>query len=91
MICSALEELHLALDEQEVAGVERAEERLAGVPQAGADAAGAVAQFELEVQVAVAVGPQLLVRDQVDLLECSPSASCYTKRRLMYSSNSNAV
>ena len=31
--------------------------------------AGAVAQFELEVEVAVAVGPQLLVDDQKHLLD----------------------
>jgi hypothetical protein len=33
----------------------------AGIPEAPADAAGPVSQFELQVKVAVAVGPQLLV------------------------------
>ena len=65
----ALEELHLALDEEEIAGLEGAEQLFAGVPEAGADGAGAVAQLQLEVEVAVAVGPQLLVGDQVDFLD----------------------
>jgi len=65
----ALEELHLALDEDEVARLEGAEQLLAGVPQASADAACAVAQLELEEQVAVAVGPELLVGGEVDLLD----------------------
>src|SRR5262249_9477376 len=65
----ALEELHLALNEQEVAGLEGAELLVAGVPQAGVDGAGAVAQVGLDVQVAVAVGPQLLLNDEVDFLD----------------------
>ncbi len=64
-----LEELHLAPDEEEVAGLEGAELLVAGVPQAGVDGAGAVAEVGLDVQVAVAVGPQLLVDDEVDLLD----------------------
>src|SRR5262249_47528965 len=65
----ALEELHLALDEQEVARLEGAEQRLAGVPQPGANGPRPVAQLQLQEQVAVAVGAELLVDDQVDLLD----------------------
>jgi hypothetical protein len=65
----ALEELHLALDEQEVADVERAEQVLAGVPQPGVHGPAAVADVELQVEVAVAVGPQLLVGHQEDFLD----------------------
>ena len=42
---------------------------LAGVPETGADAAGPVAQFELEEQVAVAIGSQLLVGDEIDFFQ----------------------
>jgi hypothetical protein len=65
----ALEELHLALDQQEVADLEGAEQVLAGVPQPGVHRAGAVAHVHLQVQVAVAVGAQLLVDDEVHLLD----------------------
>ncbi len=64
-----LEELYLALGEQEITGLEGAVEVLAGIPQPGADRAGAVAQLELEVEVAVTVGPQLLVHYQVNVVE----------------------
>jgi hypothetical protein len=65
----ALEELRLAPGLHEVAHVERLEDRLAGVPLAGVDGAGAVGEVELEVEVAVAVGPQLLVAHQEDLID----------------------
>ena len=65
----ALEELDLALDLQEIAFLEGAEQLLAGVPQAGADGAGAIAQLDLEIEVAVAVGPELFVADEKDLVE----------------------
>ena len=64
-----LEELHLAADLQEVADVERLEDRLAGVPLAGVDGAGAVGEIDLEIEVAVAVGPQLLVGHQEDFVD----------------------
>ena len=35
----------------------------------GVDAAGAVAKFQLQEQVAVAIGLQLLVGDEIDFLE----------------------
>ena len=41
----ALKELDLPLDEEEVAGLEGAGERLGGVPEPSADDAGAVAQL----------------------------------------------
>ena len=65
----ALEELDLALDAEEVALLEGAELVLGGVPQAGADGAGAVAQLELQEEVALAIGAELLVGDQVDFVE----------------------
>ena len=68
----ALEELHLALDEQEVARLEGAKQVLAGVPEPGADGAGAVAQLELQIEIAVAIGPELLVGDEVDVLDAVP-------------------
>ena len=49
--------------------LEGAEQALGGVPQTGVDGAGAVAQLELQIEIAVAVGPQLLVADQVDLVD----------------------
>src|SRR5262249_53546347 len=53
----ALEKLHFAAGPDEVPDVERAENRLAGIPQAGVDGAGAVAQIDLNIEIAVAVGP----------------------------------
>ncbi len=47
----ALEELHLAGGVEEVAGVEPAGDVLAGVPQPGRDAAGAVAEFQEQVRL----------------------------------------
>src|SRR6185437_1832017 len=52
-----------------IARLEAAEQLLAGVPQPAADGAGAVAQLDLDEQVAVAVGAELLVGDEVDLLD----------------------
>jgi len=64
-----LEKLDFPFHEQIVADVEAAGLGLADVPQPGADRAGAVAQFDLQVGVAVAVRPELLVRDQVHFLD----------------------
>src|SRR5437868_1279660 len=65
----ALKELHLPLDEKEIAGIEGAKQMFAGIPEPGTDRAGSVADLELEIEVAVAVGPELLVRDKEDILK----------------------
>ena len=65
----ALEDLGLAPDVQVVARLERPGQLLGGVPEPGADAAGLVAELELEVEVALAVGPELLVGDQEGLVD----------------------
>ena len=59
---SALKELNFALDAQEVPLIEGAELRLVGVPQPGGDRTRAVAQFNLQVEAARAVGAELLIR-----------------------------
>jgi len=53
----------------EVAVLEAAEEGVAGVPQPGGAAAGAVAEHELDVLVALAVDPQLLGGGEEHLVE----------------------
>src|SRR5262249_30879593 len=68
----ALEELDLALDVDEIAHLEGAEQVLGRVPQPGIDDARAVSQVRLQVQVAVAVGPELLVGDQEHFLDGVP-------------------
>ena len=65
----ALEDLGLAPDVEVVARLERAGQALAGVPEPGADAAGLVAELQVEVEVALAVGPELLVGDEVGLVD----------------------
>ena len=55
-----------------VAGLERPRQLFGGVPEPGADAAGLVAELELEVEIALAVGPELLVGDQVGLVDRIP-------------------
>ena len=52
-----------------VARLERPGQLLGGVPEPGADGAGLVAEVEVQVQVALAVGPELLVGDEVDLVD----------------------
>jgi hypothetical protein len=64
-----LEKLDLAAGADEVADVEGAEQRLAGVPEPGVDHPGAVAEVDLDIEVAVAVGPQLLVGDEVNIFD----------------------
>ena len=70
----ALEELNLAGGVEEVAGVEAARDVVAGVPEPGRDAAGAVAQLQMQVRRAVAVRAQLLFGDEVNLVEVVPIA-----------------
>ncbi len=60
----ALENLGLAPDVQEVAGVESPREPLAGVPKPRADGAGFVAQLQVEIEVALSIGAELLVGDE---------------------------
>ena len=64
-----LEDLGLAADVEVIAGLERPGQLFGGVPEPGADAAGLVSQLELKVEVALAVGPELLVGDQVGLVD----------------------
>src|SRR5262249_48929422 len=64
----ALKQLRLAVDVHEVAVVEASIVVLAGVPHAGVDRARAVAQLDLQVEVAVAVRAQLLFGGEEDLL-----------------------
>ena len=54
---------------QQIAFLEGAELVLRGVPQAGADGPGAVAQLQLQEKNRVAVGPELLIADEESLLE----------------------
>ena len=42
---------------------------LARVPETGLDAAGAVAQLHLQIEVSLAVGSQLLVGDEKDIFD----------------------
>src|SRR5262249_17321929 len=63
----ALEKLHLALDAQEIAFVKGAEKMLAGIPESAGDGARAVAELQLQVKIAVAVGAQLLFSEKVYL------------------------
>ncbi len=53
----------------EISVVEVAVLRLAGVPHPGTDRTAAIAQFDLQVQIAVAVGAQLLLRCQEHLVD----------------------
>src|SRR5689334_22712203 len=64
-----LKELDLALDQQEVAFFKRAKLMLAGVPLPANNAARPIAELDLEVEVAVAIGPELLVADQKNFLQ----------------------
>ena len=57
-----------AVDQHEVAVLERPVVVLAGVPQPGVDRAAAVRQLDLQIEVAVAVRPQLLLGGQKHLL-----------------------
>ena len=63
----ALEELRVAVDLHVVAVLERAVVVLAGVPQPGGDRAAAVGKLQLQIEVAVAVGAQLLIGGQKHL------------------------
>jgi len=65
----ALEDLGLPPDPQIVAGLERPGELLGGVPESRPHAPGLVAELELEIEVALAVGPKLLVGDQERLVD----------------------
>ena len=65
----ALVQLDLALDAKQLALLEGAEQRLGGVPHASAERAGAIAQLDLQIVDAIAIGTQLLVANQEDLVE----------------------
>src|SRR5436309_15314059 len=52
---SALVELHLALDQEEITLLEQTEQVFACVPEASRDAAATVAQLQLHIEVALAV------------------------------------
>ena len=64
-----LKDLRLAPDVQEVARLEQASQVLGGVPEACSDAAGLVAQLQVQIEIALAIGPELLVRDQKRLVD----------------------
>ena len=65
----ALEELRHAFDVDVIAVLERLVVALARVPLPARDRPGAVRQVELQEQVPLPVGPQLLVAGQEDLVE----------------------
>ena len=67
-----LEDLGLAPDVQVIARLERARQVLGRVPEPGPDAAGLVAQLQVQVEVPLAIGPELLVGDQEDLVDRVP-------------------
>ena len=52
----ALKELHLALDAEKVAVVDGAKLLLVGVPEPSADGPRPVSQFELDEEIALAIG-----------------------------------
>ena len=64
----ALEELGRAVDENVVAVFEGAVILLAGIPETGGDGAAAIGELELKIEVAVAVGAELLIGGQEDLV-----------------------
>ena len=64
-----LEQLRRALDADVVAVLERLVDRLRGVPHPRADLAGAVGKLHLQIEVAVAIGPKLLLRDDKNLID----------------------
>ena len=64
-----LEDLGLAADVQEIARLEQSGQALARVPEPGADGARLVAELEVEIEVALAIGPELLVGDQERLVD----------------------
>ncbi len=64
-----MEDLGLAPDPEVVAGLERASQILGRVPEPRADAAGLVAKLQLQIKIALAVGPELLVGDQKHLVD----------------------
>ncbi len=68
----ALEDLRLAADPQVVARLERARQLLGRVPEPGPDAPRLVAELQLQVEVPLAIGPELLVGDQEDLVDRVP-------------------
>ena len=67
-----LEDLDLPPDVEEVAGLEGPGQPLAGVPEPGPDGAGLVPELQVEIEVPLAVGPELLVGDEEDLVDRIP-------------------
>ena len=65
----AVVELGCAADAHEIAVVEAAVQSLIGVPQHPGDRSGAIRQSDLQVQIAVAIGSQLLFRSQKDFVD----------------------
>src|SRR5262249_10339614 len=68
----ALEDLGLAADLQIVPRLERSRQVLRRVPEPGADAAGLVPQLELQIEIPLAIGPELLVGATQDLVDRLP-------------------
>src|SRR5437879_2088084 len=64
-----LKELDLTLHQEKLADIEGAKLLIARVPQPAVDSAAPVTEIDLDVQVAVAIGPQLLVHHEVDFLD----------------------
>ena len=79
----ALEELRRAFDAHVIAVVEAAIVGSAGVPHPRADRAAAVGQLDLQVEIAVAVRPQLLLRGQKHLVDRLLMTQLIDKRRGM--------
>ena len=59
-----LEDLGLTANTQVIPRLERPRQFLRRVPQASPDAAGLVAELELEVEIPLAIGPELFVGDE---------------------------
>ena len=65
----AVVDLRRPLHAQVVAGVDRVEQVVGGVPEHAGQRPGLVGQAHLQVQIAVAIGAELLVGDEKDLVD----------------------
>ena len=62
-------DLGLAPDVQVIAWFEQASQVFGRVPESGTDGSGLVAQLEVQIKIALAIGPELLVGDQESLVD----------------------
>ncbi len=65
----SLKDLGLSPHVQKITGLEQASQVLGGVPEPGSHGARLVPQLQVQVEIALPVGPKLLVRDQKRLVD----------------------